>query len=160
MSKSSKPKKLKTEDLQQQIGELTEALQRERADNTNIRRQHQEQVSSLKTLVKADVVRELLPVVDSIDRALKHAPKDLDDNDYVKGVQKVAEQFEKSLTQIGVSRIQTVGVEFNPELHEAVSMEEGEGEIEVVCEELQSGFQLEDYVIRHAMVRVKMGEKK
>jgi molecular chaperone GrpE len=161
MSKHSKPKtkKPKVEDLQIKVDELTEALQRERADNTNIRRQHDETVRSLRTMVKADVVKELLPVIDNLDRALKHVPKELKDNDYVKGIQGVARQFETTLDKIGVTRIKTVGEEFDPELHEAISMEDGEGKIEVVCEELQSGFQLEDYVIRHAMVRVKNTDK-
>lgn len=141
--------------LQQQVADLTEALQRERADATNIRRRHDEQIAKLKTTVKASIVADLLPVIDNFERALKHVPEDLAENDYVKGVQGVVKQFEKTLTDIGVKRIKTVGEEFNPHLHEAVSMEEGEGSKEIVSEELQSGYQLGDEVIRHAMVRVK-----
>src|SRR5690349_13678682 len=74
-------------DLTQQVGELTEALQRERADAMNIRRRHEEQISSLRTVVKANVVRDLLPVIDNFERALKHVPAELSDNDFVKGVQ-------------------------------------------------------------------------
>lgn len=145
-----------TEELQQQIAELTEALQRERADATNLRRRHEEQVTSLKSVVKASVVRDLLPVIDNFERALKHVPAELEDNDYIKGVRGVVKQFEKTLVDIGVVRIKTVGEPFDPRLHEAVSMEEGEGEQEVVSEELQAGYQLGDEVVRHAMVRVKM----
>lgn len=141
--------------LHQQITDLTDALQRERADATNIRRRHDEQIAKLKTTVKASVVADLLPVIDNFERALKHVPEDLAENDYVKGVQGVVKQFEKTLTDIGVTRIQTVGEEFNPHLHEAVSMEDGEGSKEIVSEELQSGYQLGEEVIRHAMVRVK-----
>lgn len=141
--------------LQQQVADLTDALQRERADAMNIRRRHDEQIAKLKTTVKASVVADLLPVIDNFERALKHVPEDLAENDYVKGVQGVVKQFEKTLTDIGVTRIKTVGEEFNPHLHEAVSMEEGEGSKEIVSEELQSGYQLGEEVIRHAMVRVK-----
>jgi molecular chaperone GrpE len=143
-------------ELQQQVGDLTEALQRERADATNIRRRHEEQIAGLRVTVKASVVRDLLPVVDNFERALKHVPADLADNDYIKGVQGVVKQFEKTLSDIGVVRIATVGEPFNPHFHEAVSMEEGDGPTEVVSEELQSGYVLGDEVIRHAMVRVKM----
>lgn len=146
-------------DLQQQVIELTEALQRERADVINVRRRHDEQISSLKTLVKANVVRELLPVIDNLERALKHVPKDLEGNEYVKGVQGVVKQFEQTLEQMGVERIKTVGEAFDPRLHEAVSMEEGNGTVEIVCEELQPGYQLGDDIIRHAMVKVKMENK-
>lgn len=142
--------------LQQQVAELTEALQRERADSANIRRRHEEQIAGLKNLVKANVVRELLPVIDNLERSLKHVPKDLEDNEYVKGVQAVVKQFEKTLTDIGVGRIKTVGQAFNPRLHEAVSMEEGDGTVEVISEELQAGYTLGEEVIRHAMVRVRM----
>jgi len=142
--------------LEQQVAELTEALQRERADAMNLRRRHEEQVASLKSVVKAGVVRELLPVVDNFERALKHVPEDLADNDYVKGVQGVVKQFEKTLSEVGVKRIKTVGEPFDPRFHEAISMEDGEGTEEVVAEELQAGYTLGDEVIHHAMVRVKM----
>jgi molecular chaperone GrpE len=142
--------------LQQQVGELTEALQRERADATNLRRRHDEQVANLKNIVKANVVRDLLPVIDNFERALKHVPTDLADNDYIKGVQGVVKQFEKTLADLGVQRIKTVGEAFDPRYHEAISMEEGEGSEEVVSEELQSGYALGNEVIRHAMVRVTM----
>ena len=144
-------------DLEQKIAELTEALQRERADSDNIRRRHEEQITSLKSIVKAGVVRDLLPVIDNFERALKHVPAELADNDYVKGVQGIVKQFEDTLAQIGVTRIKTVGEVFDPTYHEAVSMEEGEGTLEIVSEELQAGFTIGDEVIRHAMVRVKMG---
>jgi molecular chaperone GrpE len=146
-----------TSELEQQIAELTDALQRERADVMNVRRRHDEQIASLRSNIKANVVRELLPVVDNFERALKHVPKDLTDNDYIKGVQAVVKQFEKALSDLGVERIKTTGEPFDPRYHEAVSMdEESEGETEVVSEELQSGYKLGDEVIRHAMVRVKM----
>lgn len=154
------PKTLPTNDeevqaLQQQIAELTEALQRERADATNIRRRHEEELAGLRTRLKVNVVEELLPVVDNFERALKHVPDDLKENDYIKGVQGVVKQFEKTLGDIGVERIKTVGEVFDPHLHEAVSMEEGEGDQEIVIEELQAGYKLGNDVIRHAMVRVK-----
>jgi molecular chaperone GrpE len=140
---------------EQQIGQLTEALQRERADALNLRRRHEAELASLRIRTKATVIKDLLPIIDNFERALKHVPEELVDNDYIKGVQGVVKQFEKTLTDIGVERIKTVGEPFNPELHDAVSTEEGEGDVEVVSEELQSGYKIGDDVIRHAMVRVK-----
>jgi molecular chaperone GrpE len=144
------------EELHQQVGELTEALQRERADATNLRRRHEEDIAGLKTRLRANVVRELLPVIDNFERALKHVPEDLTGNDYVKGVQGVVKQFEKTLADMGVERIATVNEHFDPRYHEAVSMEEGDGTDEIVSEELQSGYRIGDDVIRHAMVRVRL----
>jgi molecular chaperone GrpE len=153
MSKS-KPKPAAQSD---KVEELTQALQRERADATNIRRRHEEEIANLRSHLKANVVRELLPAVDNFERALKHVPEDIKDNDYIKGVQGVVKQFEKTLADMGVERIKTVGEVFDPTYHEAVSMEEGEGTKELVSEELQAGYKIGDDVIRHAMVRVRLG---
>jgi len=142
--------------LQEQVGELTLALQRERADSLNLRRRHEEEVGNLRTHLKANVIRELLPVIDNFERALKHVPQDLENNDYVKGVQAVVKQFEKTIEQMGVTKIETVGQPFDPRYHEGVSMEEGPGSEEIVSEELQAGYRLGDDVIRHAMVRVSL----
>jgi len=150
------PKKPTVAELEQQIAELTDALQRERADVMNVRRRHEEQLAGLRETVKAGVVSDLLPIIDNFERALKHVPEDLAGNDFVKGVQGVVKQFEKTLADLGVERIKTVGEAFDPKYHEAVSMEEGDGTNEVVCEELQAGYKLGDEVIRHAMVRVKL----
>ncbi len=74
MTDKPKKKDTKLSMLEQQVAELTEALQRERADVMNVRRRHEEQIAGLKDLVKASVVRDLLPVIDNFERALKHVP--------------------------------------------------------------------------------------
>ena len=155
-AKSKNNPKAEIELLLQQINELTNALQRERADAINIRRQHDEQISNLRTIVKSNVVRDLLPVVDNFELSLKHLPKDLEGNDYIKGIQSIVMQFEKTLSSLGVERIKTVGEAFNPHFHEAVTMDEGDGTKEIVSDELQAGYKIGDDVIRHAMVRVKL----
>jgi molecular chaperone GrpE len=154
---AAKPsKKLDTAGLKQQLEELTQALQRERADAINLRRRHQEELANLRDHLKANVVRDLLPVIDNFERALGHIPADIKDNDFIKGVQAIVKQFEKTLADLGVERLKTVGEEFNPRYHEAVSLEEGEGTKEIVSEELQAGYKLGDDVIRPAIVRIRM----
>ena len=148
-------KKLTASQLEQQITSLTEALQRERADAMNVRRRSEEERAGLASFYKAHVISELLPVLDNFERALKHVPKELKGNDYIKGVEGIVKQFEDTLAKIGVKRIKTVGEPFDPNLHEAVSMEEGEGSKEIVSEELQAGYILGDTVVRHAMVKVR-----
>ena len=144
-----------TEDLLIQIADLTTALQRERADAVNVRRRAEEEKAKLGTFYKSLVVRELLPIIDNFERSLKHVPDNLKNNEYINGIQGVVKQFEQTLQKLGLQRISTVGEHFNPELHEAISLEEGDGDNEVVYEELQSGWMLNDEVLRHAMVRVK-----
>ncbi|MDO8265675.1 MAG: nucleotide exchange factor GrpE [Candidatus Saccharibacteria bacterium] len=143
------------EQLAQENAQLNEALLRERADASNVRRRAEEDKLKMGSFYKASVIRELLPVVDNFERALKHVPKELETNDYIKGIQGVVKKFEQTLEKLGLQRIKTVGEHFDPALHEAVSAEEGDGEQEIVSEELQSGWILGDEVLRHAMVRVK-----
>lgn len=155
---SNKPVK-SIKKLQEQIVELTEALQRERADAQNLRRRHEEQLSGIKSLVQANVIREFLPVIDSCERLLHHISTNSKEAPWKQGVEQIYKQLEKTLADMDVERIKTVGEVFDPKLHEAVHMEDGDGSIEVVCEELQSGYKIGDEVIRHAMVRVKKVNK-
>ncbi|MBI2589092.1 nucleotide exchange factor GrpE [Candidatus Saccharibacteria bacterium] len=150
-------KKPTIQNLQQQIAELTEALRRERADAINIRRRTEEDTAKLGNFYKVIILRELLPAIDSLERALVHAPNDLKDHDYLKGVQSVIKQFEAAFNQLGLERIKTVGQRFDPRLHEAVHMEDGDGEREVVSEELQAGYKIGSEVVRPAMVKVRKG---
>lgn len=142
--------------LAQELAEANDALLRERADAANVRRRADEDRIKLGSFYKANVVKELLPVIDNFERALKAIPADIAEHDYVKGIQGVVKQFEHTLSKIGVERIKTVNEKFDPSLHEAVTMEEGDGAEEVVSEELQAGYKVGDEVIRHAMVRVKL----
>jgi len=153
-------KKISVQELEQKIAELTEALQRERADSINLRRRIDEERAQLADFYKAMVVRELLPAIDNLERALMHVPKDLKDHDYVKGVQGVVKQFEQCFKQLGVQRIKAVGEDFDPRLHEAVHMEDAGGDKELISEELQPGYLLGNEVIRHATVKVKMEKGK
>jgi molecular chaperone GrpE len=152
-------KKPTIKELEQKVSELTEALQRERADAVNLRRRTDEERTKMAEFYKAMVVQELLPAIDSLERALQHTPKDLKEHDYINGVKGVFKQFEQSFAQLGVKRIKTVGEVFDPRLHEAVQMEDGDGTVEIVCEELQPGYTIGDEIIRHAMVKVKMEKK-
>ncbi len=102
------------EHLLQQVAELTEALQRERADAMNVRRRAEADRAKLGVFYKSLVIRELLPVIDNFERALKNVPTELASNDYIKGVAGVVKQFEATLTKLGVERIKAVGEHFNP----------------------------------------------
>ena len=143
--------------LEDQINQLTESLKRERADADNLRRRHESQMSELQAYVKAEVIKELLPVIDNIERALAHTPDELKEHQYAKGVEGVAKQFRETLQKMHVERIATSGEKFDPTIHEAVSMDDSQaGDTEVVTDELQAGYRLGDQVIRPAMVRVAL----
>jgi molecular chaperone GrpE len=143
-------------ELEQKVGELTEALQRERADAINLRRRMEEDRTRQSIYARANVIIKLLPVIDSLQRADQHVPPELAQNEYVKGIKAVIRQFEKILSDLGVERIKTVGEVFDPRFHEAIALEEGNGTQEIVSQEIQPGYKIGEEVIRHAVVKVIM----
>lgn len=146
--------------LEGRVNELTEALQRERADAINLRRRMEEERTSLASYYKTQFVRELLPVLDNLELAILHTPNDLSNHPYIKGVQSVMKQFGDILASMGIEKIKAVGEKFDPRFHEAVHLEDSEGEDEVVLEEVQSGWMMGDEVIRPASVKVAKLPKK
>jgi molecular chaperone GrpE len=150
MAQRSSKKEL---ELEQQIGELTADLQRVQADFVNYRARMDDERRRNVENAQASTVMKLLPVVDNIERAIMHVPQDLADNPWAKGVAALSKGLDKSLLEIGVSRIQAVGEPFSPLLHEAISAE-GEGDEEIVSEELRAGYLLGSQVMRPAMVKV------
>lgn len=150
------PKSKKQQELEQQVGELTQDIQRVRADFENYRKRVELERHAAKETGKSGAIMKLLPVIDNIERAIKHVPKDLADNQWAQGVTKLVKNLEKSLADMGVTRIDaTQGINFNPDVHEAIQFDDdADGEHEVIAEEMQAGYKLGDAVIRPAMVRV------
>lgn len=145
----------KNVEYEQKIGELTLDLQRVRADFENYRKNVEREKDATREYARAATVLKLLSVVDDIDRAVGHIPEELAKNEWTKGIVALSKKLDKSLESMGVARvIASGGTVFNPELHEAVGLEDGDGEKEVIAEEMRSGYTLDGIVIRPAMVRV------
>lgn len=143
-------------DMNEKVDELTADLQRVRADFENYRKRMEIEKLTYADAAKAATVLKLLPVIDTIERAVAHVPAELVNDKWAQGVVGLSKNLDKSLDELGLSRINAeVGVDFNPELHEAISMEEEGGDHEVIAEELRPGYKLGDNVIRPSMVRVK-----
>ena len=138
------------------IAELTNDLQRMRADFENYRKRVDAEKTAAREYGASRTVLKLLPVVDNIERAIGYMPDDLKDNSWAQGVAALAKNLTKSLETMNVTRISAApGTIFDPELHEAVQFDDSsDGETEVIAEELQAGYRMDDHVIRHAMVKV------
>ena len=150
------PKNKKQQELEEQVSELTADLQRLRADFENYRKRVEVEKSQAKESGKTAIILKLLPVIDNIERATAHLPEDLGDNAWAQGVVKLAKNLEQSLASLDIQRINAKpGAPFDPELHEAIQMEDGEGGRELITEELQAGYKLNGAVIRPSMVKVK-----
>lgn len=143
-------------ELEQQVGELTQDLQRTRADFENYRKRSEADKAATYTHGQAAAILKLLPVIDNIERAISHTPQELQDNKWALGIAGLVKNLEKSLESLNLRRIEaTPGSVFNPELHEAIQFDEdAEGDKEVIAEELQAGYTLGGQPIRHAMVKV------
>lgn len=146
----------KTDELEQQIAELTQDLQRTRADFENYRKRVETEKTAAREAGQSAAILKLLPVIDNIERAVGHLPQELAENKWAQGVAGLAKNLEKSLDALNLKRIEAKkGDEFNPELHEAIQFDEtAEGEKEVIDTELQAGYTLNGRPIRHAMVKV------
>ncbi len=156
MAKQHKKLDEKTEDLEQQLGELTLDLQRTRADFENYRKRVEAEKQSAQDLGQTKAIMKLLPVIDTIERAIANVPAELADNAWVKGVAGLSKQLDKQLKDLGLEKIDAKpGTPFNPELHQAVQFDEAaEGDKEVIAEELRAGYILNGAVVRDAMTKV------
>jgi len=147
---------ISVDDRDEEIINLTLDLQRTRADFENYRKRVDGEKQGAREAGQSSAILKLLPVVDNIERAIAYTPEDLKENTWVQGVSNLVKHLDKSLDALSVVRIDAkAGTEFNPEFHEAIQFDEdAEGDREVVAEELQAGYTLNDRVIRHAMVKV------
>lgn len=148
--------KTNNDDDQKRIDELTVDIQRLRADFENYRKRVDSEKDMARASGKIQAISALLPVIDNIERALAHRPVDLEGNAWADGVASLIKNLEKSLETLDLTRINAApGTAFNPRLHEAVQFDElGDGDHEVVSEELQSGYLFGGDVLRPAIVKV------
>ena len=155
-AKKSAKKDNKYIELEQQIGELTQDLQRVRADFENYRKRVDAEKDSARNAGEASAVLKLLPVIDTIERATKHSPADIAEHNWVKGVGSLIKQLDTVLANLELARIPAApGDAFDPEIHDAVQFDdEAEGDHEVIGAELQAGYSYKGVPIRHAMVKV------
>jgi len=144
------------EALRSQLDERTSQYMRIAADFENFRKRTTREKTDLEQRVKRETLSELLPVIDSFDRARSHINPQTDQEENIhNSYQGVYKQLVDGFKRIGVSPMRSKGQPFDPNLHEAV-MREPTHEFEegVVVEELVSGYLLGELVLRHAMVKV------
>lgn len=136
--------------------ELTADLQRLRADFENYRKRIELEKQQLQQTATAATILKLLPVIDTLERAIAHAPAELADNSWVQGITALSKNLDKTVSELGLERIAAQpGTPFDPAHHEAVMMDDTtDGSQEIVAEELRAGYLLHGQVIRPSMVKV------
>ncbi len=140
------------EPMQQELDELTDRYKRVLAEFENHKKRSQKERDNLYNMILADIIGNILPILDNLENAVKVETKD---EEFKKGIELVLKQFQDTLKAKGVEEIKTVGETFDPELHEAVSsiQDETKGEKEIV-QEYRKGYKIGTKVIRHSMVVV------
>lgn len=152
--KSSQTTTSQQSGMSEKESELLNDLQRIQAEFINYKNRIEQEKTALSQFSKAQTIKELLPVIDDLERALAHIPEELQDNKWAQGVQKVYDRLLQQLSKLQVEKVEALNKPFDPNIHEAVQAE-GEGEVQIVSEVLQNGYTLGDQIIRHVVVKVK-----
>ena len=131
------------------VEDIINTLKQVQADFENYKKRTEKQQEDFRTYASKEILKEILPLLDSFELALKHT-----DNleDFLKGMELIYVQFKDILKSQGVERIKAE--KFDPHLHEALLQEESDKEEGTILEELQAGYKMKDQVLRHTKVKV------
>lgn len=148
-------KKEKKNPLQDKVDELNDKVLRQMAEFENFRKRNETEKAQQFDKGQANVLEKLLPIVDNFERGLAAVPEEEKDGAFADGMNKIYKQLVKQLEDLGVTPIEALGKEFDPNLHNAVmQVESDEYESGIVAQELQKGYMFHDTVLRHSMVGV------
>ena len=153
--KKEKAPEKKKDPKDEKIDELNDKLRRSMAEFDNYRKRTDKEKSAMYEIGAKDVIEKILPVIDNFERGLKSIPEDQKGGPVASGMEMIYKQLITVLSDLGVTPIEAVGQEFDPNLHNAVMHAEDEGLGEnIVAEEFQKGYKYKDTVLRHSMVKV------
>lgn len=148
-------KKEKKDKRDEQIAELNDRVLRQMAEFENFRKRTEKEKSQMFEIGAKSIVERLLPVLDNFERGLATVSEEEKDGAFAQGIEKIYKQLVTELAEAGVTPIEAVGKEFNPDFHNAVMHIEDENFGEnIVAEEFQKGYMYKDSVVRHSMVKV------
>ena len=152
---TKKKKKEKKDKKDEQIEDLTDRLKRSMAEFDNYRKRVEKEKSHMYEIGAKDVIEKILPVVDNFERGFDSLSEEEKEAPFVAGMDKVFKQLTDMLEGIGVTPIEALNQEFDPNLHNAVMHVEDESVGEnIIVEEFQKGYCYKDSVVRHSMVKV------
>ena len=148
-------KKDKKDPLKEKVEELNDKVLRQMAEFDNYRKRTEKEKAQMFEQGQANVLEKLLPIIDNFERGLAAVPEAEKEGAFADGMNKIYKQLLKQLEDLGVTPIEAVGKEFDPNLHNAVmQVESAEYESGFVAQELQKGYMFHDTVLRHSMVAV------
>lgn len=148
-------KREKKDKKDEQIAELTDKVKRQLAEFENFRNRTEKEKAHMYAVGAKEVIEKMLPVVDNFERGIKSIPEEEKGGPVASGMEMIYKQLMTVLTDLGVTPIEAVGQEFDPNFHNAVMHVENEelGE-NIIAEEFQKGYKYKDAVLRYSMVTV------
>lgn len=148
-------KKEKKDKRDEQIAELNDKVLRQMAEFENFRKRTEKEKAAMFEIGAKSIVEKLLPVIDNFERGLAALSEEEKSSGFAQGVEMIYKQLLTELGEAGVTPIEAVGKEFNPDFHNAVMHIEDENFGEnIVAEEFQKGYMYKESVVRHSMVKV------
>jgi molecular chaperone GrpE len=152
LQKRAEQAEARAKEHEAKAAENLDGWQRAVAEFHNYKKRMDRDRESDKAIMKGDLIKRVLPVLDDLERALQNRPAD---SPWADGIELIARKFQSILEAEGLKRIEAQGVAFDPNFHEAISYEAADGlESGHVIAVVQNGYTMGDYVVRPAMVRV------
>ena len=137
------------------IEELQDKVKRQMAEFDNYRKRTDKEKSAMFEMGASDVIKKLLPIVDNFERGFKSITDEEKETPFAKGMDMVYKQTMKMLDDLDVKPIEALGLEFNPDIHNAVMHVDDDSVGEnIIVEEFEKGYTYRETVIRHRMVKV------
>ena len=145
---------------EEEAAKYLDHLQRLQAEFQNYKKRSAEERKKIEEVGKEDLIKNLLPVIDSMEKSLNHTGKDLDRKVIVKGIELVHKQLKNLLKKERITRIESVGEKFDPLLHEAVMTEfSDEHSPGIILEELEPGYSFNGRILRPTKVKVAISKE-
>lgn len=154
-------------DLERQLAEAQEEAitnlagwQRSQADFENYKKREEAKQKDILEFAKEVTIVKLLPILDTLEQGLRHAPSDVNEN-WLKGIEGTLQKLDKTIEEMGVKKIEALGKPFDPNYHEAVREAIGEYPDKadgIVVEELQTGYEINGKVIRPSQVVINKNQ--
>ena len=140
---------------QEQVKIQQEQYLRTLAEMENLRKRHQREKEELAKYGNEELLRETLPVIDNLERALEHAEQGEGQGGLMEGVQMTLDQFHRVLSKFGVEPIDAMGQPFDPAFHQAMGqLESADQPVNTVVQQMQKGYLLNQRLLRPAFVMV------
>jgi molecular chaperone GrpE len=138
----------KKHELEEKNNDLINDIKRLQAEFDNFRKREEQNRTKMRGLANQNLIEKLIPVLDTFELAINSSPE----GKAKQGMEMIYTQFLTIVTEEGLTKINPINEEFNPEEHEAIMVVQGEEE--KIVEVLQPGYKLKDNIIRHAKVKI------